>query len=160
MNIGTTVFSQLMDFIPAYEFRKCVERYGGNYKVQSFTCWEQYLCMAFAQLTCRESLRDIETCLGVAENKLYHMGIRSRVSRSTLAYANETRDWRIYADFAQVLIHTARALYANDDFGLELKQTAYALDATIIDLCLSLLSSDIEKYTRKRHEKYTTPATE
>ena len=138
MNIGTTVFSQLMDFVPAYEFRKCVERYGGSYKVQSFTCWEQYLCMAFAQLTYRESLRDIETCLGVAENKLYHMGIRGNVSRSTLAYANETRDWRIYADFAQVLVHTARALYANDDFGLELKQTAYALDATIIDLCLSL----------------------
>ena len=138
MNIGTTVFSQLMDFIPAYEFRKCVERYGGSYKVQRFTCWEQYLCMAFAQLTYRESLRDIETCLGVAENKLYHMGIRSKVSRSTLAYANETRDWRIYADFAQILIHTARTLYTNDDFGLELNQTAYALDATIIDLCLSL----------------------
>ena len=138
MNTGATVFSQLMDFIPSYEFRKCVEQYGGNYKVQSFTCWDQYLCMTFAQLTYRESLRDIETCLRVAENKLYHMGIHGKVSRSTLAYANETRDWRIYADFAQVLIHTARTLYAHDDFGLELEETAYALDATTIDLCLSL----------------------
>ncbi len=138
MNIGKTVFSQLMDFAPVYEFRKCVERYNGNYKVKSFSCWDQYCCMAFAQLTYRESLRDIEACLRVTGHKLYHMGIRGRVSRNTLAHANETRDWRIYADFAQVLIHTARALYANDDFGLELKQTAYALDATTIDLCLSL----------------------
>ena len=138
MNTGATVFSQLMDFIPSYEFRKCVERYGGNYKVKSFSCWDQYLCMAFAQLTFRESLRDIETCLRVTEHKLYHMGIRGKVARNTLAHANETRDWRIYADFAKVLIHTARTLYANDDFGLELKQTTYALDATTIDLCLSL----------------------
>ncbi|MCL4558099.1 MAG: IS4 family transposase [Deltaproteobacteria bacterium] len=138
MNTGTTIFSQLMDFIPSYEFRKCVERYGGNYKVKSFSCWDQYLCMAFAQLTFRESLRDIETCLRVTKHKLYHMGIRGKVARNTLAHANETRDWRIYADFAQVLIQTARALYSNDDFGLELKQTTFALDATTIDLCLSL----------------------
>ncbi len=138
MNIGTTIFSQLMDYVPAYEFRKCVERYQGNYKVKSFSCWDQYCCMAFAQLTYRESLRDIEACLRGTGHKLYHMGIRGKVSRNTLAHANETRDWRIYADFAQVLIHTARSLYTNDDFGLELNQTAYALDATIIDLYLSL----------------------
>jgi hypothetical protein len=138
MNTGATIFSQLMDFIPSYEFRKCVERYGGNYKVKSFSCWDQYLSMAFAQLTFRESLRDIETCLRVTKHKLYHMGIRGKVARNTLAHANETRDCRIYADFAQVLIQTARALYSNDDFGLELKQTTFALDATTIDLCLSL----------------------
>jgi len=138
MNIGRTVFTQLMDFVPAYEFRQCVERYKGNYKVKTFSCLDQFLCMAFAQLTYRESLRDIEACLRVARTKLYHMGIRGKVSRNTLAHANETRDWRIYADFAQVLIRTARELYADENFGLELKQTVYALDATIIDLCLSV----------------------
>jgi hypothetical protein len=138
MNIGRTVFAQLMDFVPSYEFRQCVERYNGNYKVKSFSCWDQFLCMAFAQLTYRESLRDIEACLRVAKTKLYHMGIQGKVSRNTLAHANETRDWRIYADFAQVLIRTARELYAGEDFGLELDQTVYALDATIIDLCLSV----------------------
>jgi hypothetical protein len=127
-----------MDFLPLHEFRKCVARYGGNHKVQTFTCMDQFLCMAFAQLTYRESLRDIEACLRATQSKLYHMGIRSRVSRSTLAEANENRDWRIYGDFAQVLISMARTLYASDDFGVELEQTVYALDSTTIDLCLSL----------------------
>jgi hypothetical protein len=138
MNIGRTVFAQLMDFVPTYEFRQCVERYNGNYKVKTFSCLDQFLCMAFAQLTYRESLRDIEACLRVAKTKLYHMGIRGKVSRNTLAHANETRDWRIYADFGQALIRIARELYAGEDLGLELDQTVYALDATIIDLCLSV----------------------
>jgi len=138
MNFGKILFSQLMDFLPTYEFRQSVERYDGNYKIKSFSCWDQYLCMAFAQLTYRESLRDIQACLRAAQVKLYHMGIRGKVSRNTLAHANEVRDWRIYADFAQVLIGIARRLYANDDFGVELDQTVYALDATTIDLCLSL----------------------
>jgi len=138
MNIGKTVFSQIIDFIPLHEFRKCVKRYRGNYKVKSFTCLDQFLCMSFAQLTYRESLRDIEACLRSMQNKLYHMGIRGRVSRNTLAHANEHRDWRIYADFAQVLIHQARQLYVDDGFGVELEETVYALDTTTIDLCLSL----------------------
>lgn len=138
MNTERTIFSQVMDYLPLHEFRKCVKRYRGHYKVQSFSCLDQYLCMAFAQLTYRESLRDIETCLRSMQNKLYHMGIRGKISRSTLADANEHRDWRIYADFAQVLIHQARRLYADDDFGVELGETVYALDTTTIDLCLSL----------------------
>jgi Domain of unknown function (DUF4372)/Transposase DDE domain len=138
MNIGRTVFAQIMDFIPLFQFRQCVTRYNGNYKVITFTCLDQFLCMAFAQLTYRESLRDIEACLRVAKPKLYHMGIRSNVSRNTLAHANENRDWRIYADFAQVLIKIARELYANEDFGLELKNAVYAFDSTTIDLCLSV----------------------
>jgi len=138
MNIGKTVFAQLMEFFPSYEFRKCVERYDGNYKVISFTCLDQFLCMAFAQLTYRESLRDIEACLRGAKPKLYHMGIRGKVSRNTIAHANEIRDWRIYADFAQVLIKIARELYAEEDFGVELDQTVYAFDSTILDLCLSV----------------------
>lgn len=138
MHIGRTVFAQLMDCVPSYEFRQCVERYHGNYKVKSFSCWDQFLCMAFAQLTYRESLRDIEACLRVATTKLYHMGIRGRVARNTLAHANETRDWRIAADFAQELIRTAKTLYAGEAFGLDLDHTVYALDATIIDLCLSV----------------------
>ena len=138
MNTGRTIFSQIMDFLPLHEFRKCIKRYRGNYKVKSFSCLDQFLCMAFAQLTYRESLRDIEACLRSMQNKLYHMGIRGGVSRNNLANANETRDWRIYADFAQVLIHQARSLYADDDFGVELDQTVYALDTTTIDLCLSL----------------------
>ena len=138
MNSGRTVFSQIMDFLPLREFRKCVKRYHGNYKVQKFSCVDQFLCMAFAQLTYRESLRDIEACLRAIQPKLYHMGIRGRVSKSTLADANEKRDWRIYADFAQVLIHIARSLYAKEEFGVELDQTVYALDSTTIDLCLSL----------------------
>jgi hypothetical protein len=138
MNIGRTVFAQLMEFFPSYEFRNCVEQYNGNYKVISFTCMDQFLCMAFAQLTYRESLRDIEACLRGAKPKLYHMGIRCKVSRNTIAHANETRNWRIYADFAQVLIKIARDLYAKEDFGLELDQTVYAFDSTILDLCLSV----------------------
>ncbi len=138
MNTGRTVFSQIMDFLPLRDLRKCVKRYRGNYKVQKFSCMDQFLCMAFAQLTYRESLRDIEACLRAMQSKLYHMGIRGRVSRSTLADANENRDWRIYADFAQVLIHIARGLYAKEEFGVELERTVYALDSTTIDLCLSL----------------------
>jgi DDE family transposase/uncharacterized protein DUF4372 len=138
VNVGRTVFSQIMEFAPSFQFRQCVDRYNGNYKVLTFTCLDQFLCMAFAQLTYRESLRDIEACLRVAKPKLYHMGIRSNVSRNTLANANENRDWRIYADYAQVLIKTARELYANEDFGLELKQAVYAFDSTTIDLCLSV----------------------
>ena len=133
-----TVFSQVMEFVSAHEFRQCVERYRGNRKVKSFSCWDQFLCMAFAQLTYRESLRDIEACLRASSSKLYHVGIRGKVSRNTLAHANETRDWRIYADFAQVLIRTARTLYAKENFGLHLKRTVYSLDSTTIDLCLSL----------------------
>ncbi len=138
MNTGKTVFSQVMEFLPLYEFRKCVERYQGDYKVKSFSCMDQFLCMAFAQLTYRESLRDIEACLRSMRSKLYHMGIRGQVSRSTLADANDNRDWHIYADFAQVLIYTARDLYLEDPFAIELTNTIYALDATTIDLCLSL----------------------
>lgn len=121
-----------------YEFRKCVDRYKGNYRVRYFTCWDHFLCMAFAQLTNRESLRDIESCLRAMKDKLYHMGIRGWVSRNTLAVANEKRDWRIYADFAQVLINEARQLYADEPFGVDLDETVYALDSTTIDLCLSL----------------------
>lgn len=138
MNSGQTIFSQLMEFIPTYEFNQCVNRYNGNYKIKNFTCREQFLCMAFAQLTYRESLRDIQACLRAANKKLYHMGIRSRVSRNTLAHANQIRDWRIYAEFAQVLIREARKLYVNEDFGVQLEETVYALDSTTIDLCLSL----------------------
>ena len=133
MNSGKTIFAQLMDFVPAYEFRKCVHRYKGNYKVFSFSCWDQYLCTAFAQLTYRESLRDIQT-----QSKLYHLGIRGNVSRNTLANANQNRDWRIYADFAQILIEKARKLYAADSFGINLDQAVYAMDSTTIDLCLAL----------------------
>jgi len=138
MNTGRTIFSQIIDFLPQHEFRKCVWRYHGNYKVQSFSCFDQFLCLAFAQLTHRESLRDIVACLRAMKSKLYHMGIRGTVARNTLARANENRDWRIYADFAQVLIHIARPLYADEDFGVELDETVYALDSSTIDLCLSL----------------------
>jgi hypothetical protein len=138
MNFGRTVFAQLMSLLPLPTFRKCVERYRGEYKVQSFSCLDQFLVMAFAQLTFRESLRDIESCLHAVSSKLYHMGIRSSVARSTLADANETRDWRIFADFAHVLIAKARRLYQQDEFGVELEQTVYALDSTTIDLCLAL----------------------
>jgi hypothetical protein len=135
---GQTVFSQVMDFLPQKKFRQCVNRYSGNYRVRSFTCYDQLLCMAFAQLTYRESLRDIECCLRAMREKLYHIGIRGKVSRSTLADANKTRDWRIYSDFALILIDEARRLYVDDDFGLELKDTVYALDSSTIDLCLSV----------------------
>ena len=138
MNSGSTIFSQLVGFLSHYEFQKCVSRYDGDHKVKSFSCWDQYLCMAFAQLTYRESLRDIEACLRVAKDKLYHMGIRSKVSRNTLSNANTIRNWRIFADFGQELIAEARTLYANEDFGVDLDETIYALDSTTIDLCLSL----------------------
>jgi hypothetical protein len=135
---GQTVFSQLMEFLPRHSFRQCVTRYQGNYRMRSFSCYDQFLCMAFAQLTFRESLRDIECCLGALEEKLYHAGFRGKVSRSTLADANENRNWRIYADFAQLLIQQARTLYINEDFGVQLNETVYALDSSTIDLCLSL----------------------
>jgi DDE family transposase/uncharacterized protein DUF4372 len=138
LNSGQSIFSQLMAFLPSYEFHKCVRRYQGHYKIKRFSCWDQFLTMAFAQLTYRESLRDIQACLRATGSKLYHLGIRSQVSRNTLANANQVRDWRIHADFAQVLIGQARRLYANEPFGVELDQTAYALDSTTIDLCLSL----------------------
>jgi hypothetical protein len=135
---GKLIFSQLMDFVPWRRFATCVKRYRGDYKVKSFRCSEQWRVMAFAQLTYRESLRDIEACLRAVQSKLYHMGIRSRVSRNNLSHANDARDWRIFADFAQVLIAEARRLYANEDLGLDLDATVYALDASTIDLCLSL----------------------
>jgi transposase len=138
VNQGSTVFAQLLDFLPKRQFRRIVAKYNGNHRVRSFTCFDQFLCMAFAQLTYRESLRDIVCCLRAMREKLYHMGIRAKVSRTTLARANENRDWRIYCDFAQVLIHQARRLYADEDFGAQLKETVYALDSTTIDLCLSL----------------------
>ena len=138
MNTGKTVFAQLLDHLPQHQFRRCVNRYKGNYKVQSFTCLDQYLCLFFAQLTYRESLRDITTCLLGMQNKLYHMGIRGTIARSTLADANEKRDWRIYQDFAHILIHHARELYSKDSFGVTLEETTYALDSTTIDLCLAL----------------------
>ena len=138
MNTGKLVFSQVMEHLPLHAFHQCVDRYNGNFKVKEFTCLDQYLCMAFAQLTYRESLRDIEACLRAQKSKLYHMGIRSSVSRNNLANANKVRDWRIYADLAHSLIQTARKLYVNDSFGLELENTVYALDATTIDLCLSM----------------------
>jgi len=138
MHLGRTVFAQLIDHVPSYEFRKCVDRYRGNYKFRGFSCLDQFLCLAFAQLTFRESLRDIEACLRSVEGKLYHMGFRGRISRSTLADANEVHDWRIYADLAQVLINTARPMYANESLGFDLDNTVYALDSTTIDLCLSV----------------------
>ena len=144
MHAGRIVFSQLMDFLPKHEFDKCVRRYRGNHRVKTFSCFDQYLCMAFAQITYRQSLRDIETCLRAVRPKLYHCGIRGRVSRNTLAKANENRDWHIYADFAQILIDIARKLYAEEDFGVELQQTAYALDSTTIDLCLSLFPNSFQ----------------
>jgi hypothetical protein len=138
MYTGKLVFSQVIEQMPLHTFRRCVQRYAGEHKVKSFSCLDQFLCMAFAQLTYRESLRDIEACLRAQRNKLYHMGIRGAVSRNTLANANKVRDWRIYADFAQALIQIARRLYVEDDFGVELANTTYALDASTIDLCLSL----------------------
>ena len=138
MYTGRIVFSQLLDFLPKKQFDKCVRRYHGNHRIKTFSCLAQYLCVAFAQITYRQSLRDIESCLRAMQPKLYHCGIRGNVSRNTLANANEHRDWRIYADFAQILIAKARTLYANEDFGLQLNQEVYALDSTTIDLCLSL----------------------
>jgi hypothetical protein len=138
MNTGQTVFSQLINHLQNKAFHKCVARYRGDYYLKSFSYWDQYLAMAFAQLTYRESLRDIEVCLRSMRRKLYHMGFCGKVARSTLADANEGRDWRIYADYAQVLIEIARPLYVNDPIGADLDQSLYALDSTTIDLCLSL----------------------
>jgi Domain of unknown function (DUF4372)/Transposase DDE domain len=138
MNTGALVFAQVTKHLPLTTFRRCVARYGGTHKVKTLSCLDQYLCMAFAQLTYRESLRDIEACLRAQQTKLYHMGIKTRVSRSTLADANESRDWRIFADFAQSLIAIARRLYAEQPFGVDLKDTVYALDASTVDLCLSV----------------------
>jgi hypothetical protein len=138
METGRFVFAQLMDFLPRHEFDACVRRYEGDRRPRGFSCRDQYLCLAFAQLTFRESLRDIETCLRAFQSKLYHAGFRGKISRSTLADANRAHDWRIYADFAQLLINRARTMYMNDPIGSELEQTVYALDSTTIDLCLSL----------------------
>jgi len=138
MFTGKLVFAQTIDHLPLHTLRRCIQRYDGNRHIKSFTCQDQYRCMAFAQLTYRESLRDIEACLRAQSGKLYHMGIRTNVSRSTLSEANEKRDWRIYADFAQSLIQIARRLYLNDSFGVDLDNTVYALDSTTIDLCLSV----------------------
>jgi hypothetical protein len=138
MNQGRTVFSQLISFLPDREFRRCVERYQGDFRLRGFSCWDQYLAMAFAQLTYRESLRDIEACLCSMQGKLYHLGFRGKVARSTLADANESHDWKIFANFAQVLIGIARPLHARDPIGVDLQQSLYALDSTTIDLCLSL----------------------
>src|ERR1700674_1091446 len=138
MPSSRTVFAELMTHVSQSKFQTCVARYDGDYKASRFSCWDQYLCMAFAQLTYRESLRDIEACLRAVQSRLYHVGIRARVARSTLAEANETRDWRIYADFTQGLIRTARDLYVDESLAVDLANTVYALDATIIDLCLSV----------------------
>jgi Domain of unknown function (DUF4372)/Transposase DDE domain len=138
VNLGRSVFSQLLDFLPTYQFQICVDRYQGNHYVKDFSCWVQFLCLMFAQLTYRRSLRDIEACLRAQQPKLYHMGFRGQVSRNTLAHANEVRDWRIYRDFAQVLIGLARNLYREESFGVDLSETVYAFDSTTIDLCLSL----------------------
>jgi hypothetical protein len=138
MNSGRTVFAQLIEHLPHKQFHKCGARYRGDRYAKNFSCWDQFLAMAFAQPTYRESLRDNETCQGAAGGKLYHMGFRTNVARSTLADANEARDWRIYADFAQTLIATARSLYARDAMGVDLDESLYALDSTTIDLCLAL----------------------
>jgi len=138
MHEGRTVFAQLLDFLPKYDFDKCVARYHGNFRVRKLPAYEQFLVLTFAQLTWRESLRDIETCLAALAPILYHSGFRHSLARSTLADANENRDWRIFADFAQVLIQQASTLYANEPFGVELQAAAYALDSTTIDLCLAL----------------------
>jgi hypothetical protein len=138
MNHGRTVFAQMCEHLPSSSFRRCVERYQADRYVKSFSCWDQFLCMAFAQLTQRESLRDTETCLRSLPGRLYHLGIRGNIARSTLADANEHRDWRTYADFAQVLIAMARRLYQHDALAAELDETVYAFDSTTIDLCLSL----------------------
>ena len=138
MNNGRTVFSQLMDFIPMYEFNLSVKKYNGNYKIQTFTAWNHFLCMAFAQLTGRESLRDLDVCLNAMKHRLYHMGFRGKIVRSTIAYNNENRNWKIFADFAHVLIQKASKLYSDEEFGVELSETVYAFDSSTINLCLSL----------------------
>jgi len=156
MYAGKLIFSQVMDHLPLHTFRRCVTRYQGERYVKRFRCLDQYLVMAFAQLTCRESLRDIEACLRAHQSKLYHMGIRSAsVARNTLSKANERRDWRIYADFAQSLIRIARSLYANEDLGLDLDNTVYALDASTIDLCLSIFPWALFRSTKSAVKLHT-----
>ncbi|MGB5406528.1 MAG: IS4 family transposase [Thiogranum sp.] len=155
MHIGKIVFSQVIEHLPMHTFRRCVQRYDGNHKIKSFSCLDQFLCMAFAQLTYRESLRDIEACLRAQREKLYHMGIRGGVSRNTLANANKVRDWRIYADFAQALIKIARPLYAEEDLGLDLDNTVYALDASTIDLCLSVFPWALFRSTKSAVKLHT-----
>jgi len=155
MHIGKLVFAQLMDYLPMHTFRRCVTRYDGNHKVKSFSCLDQFLCMGFAQLTYRESLRDIEACLRAQGDKCYHMGIRGGISRNTLANANTVRDWRMYADFAQALIKIARPLYANEDLGLDLNHTIYALDASTIDLCLSVFPWALFRSTKAAVKLHT-----
>lgn len=155
MYAGRLVFSQVIDHLPMHTFRRCVARYDGNRYKKTFSCLDQYLCMAFAQLTYRESLRDIEACLRAQKDKLYHMGIRGKVSRSTLADANERQDWRIYADLAQALIRIARPLYADEDLGLELDNTVYALDASTIDLCLSVFPWALFRTTKSAVKLHT-----
>jgi hypothetical protein len=155
MNTGKLVFSQVTDHLPLHTFRRCVDRYQGEHYVKQFRCLDQYLSMAFAQLTYRESLRDIEACLRAQKNKLYHMGIRVTISRSTHADANEKRDWRIYADFAQALIKIARPLYAEEDLGLDLDNTIYALDASTIDLCLSVFPWALFRSTKSAVKLHT-----
>jgi len=155
MPIGRLVFSQVVDHLPMHTFRRCVRRYAGNHKVKSFSCLDQFLCMAFAQLTYRESLRDIEACLRAQRDKLYHMGIRGGVSRNTLANANKVRDWRIYADFAQSLIKIARPLYADEDLGIDLDNTVYALDASTVDLCLSVFPWALFRSTKSAIKLHT-----
>ena len=149
MNSGQSLFSQFTDHLPQHEFRKCVERYGGNYRLRTFSCWDHFLCLLFAQMTYRESLRDIVACLRSHQHRLYHLGIRGTISRSTLADANELRDWRIYADFAQILIAEARRLYVGEDIGLDLDNTVYALDSTTIDVCMTLFPW--ARYKRTQH---------
>lgn len=155
MNSGQTLFAQLIDLLPSHEFRKCVRRYSGDWRVRTFSCWDQFLCMVFAQLTFRESLRDIVACLRSSDRRLYHIGIRGNVSRSTLGDANESRDWRIYADLAQVLIGEARTLYRNESFGAELSNTVYALDSTTIDLCMALFPWAKYKTTQNAMKLHT-----
>jgi hypothetical protein len=155
MHVGRLVFSQVIDHLPMHTFRRCVARYDGNRYTKTFSCLDQFLCMAFAQLTYRESLRDIEACLRAQKDKLYHMGIRGSVSRSTLAEANERRDWRIYADLAQALIRIARPLYADEDLGLDLDNTVYALDASTIDLCLSVFPWALFRSTKSAVKLHT-----
>lgn len=155
MNAGKIIFAQLLDHLPRYEFNKCVGRYKGNYKISRFSCWDQLLSLTFAQLTCRESLRDIETSLNSHRQKLYHIGFRGLISRSTLADANEQRDYRIYQDFGYLLIDIARRLYRDEDLGLDLKQTVYALDSTTIDLCLSTFPWAQYKRTKSAIKMHT-----
>lgn len=155
MHVGKLVFSQVIEHLPMHTFRRCIARYQGNRYAKSFSCLDQYLCMAFAQLTYRESLRDIEACLRAHKDKLYHMGIRGLISRSTLADANERRDWRIFADYAQALIRIARPLYADEDLGLDLDNTVYALDASTIDLCLSVFPWALFRSTKSAVKLHT-----